>query len=67
MNDIVGNVFPIISNHYPNVSIEEVKLFDDGHDHYVVLLPNGIAFRFPRGNEYAKKDAVENIFLADFA
>jgi aminoglycoside 2''-phosphotransferase len=57
----------VIQNHYPDVRESSLKLFDDGHDHYVFLLSNGVAFRFPRGEEYGKKDAIITAFLHEFA
>lgn len=65
-NDIVGKYLQIIKNHYPNVTREEIKLFDDGNDHYVLVVNDIHAFRFPRSNDHGKKDHVINAFSNKF-
>jgi aminoglycoside phosphotransferase (APT) family kinase protein len=67
MDPILQKYLPIMRKHFPDVNVYEIKSFNDGHDHFVFLLPNGVAFRFPRGEEYGKKDAVITAFLHEFA
>lgn len=63
---VIDKYLPIIKGYYPKISPETVKLFDDGYDHYVLLVDN-LAFRFPRSKNHGKKDRAENIFLKEFA
>lgn len=61
---MINKYLTIINKQYPNVA-SEIKYFDDGHDHAVFLLSNGIAFRFSREKEHGEKDSIDNIFLQE--
>jgi len=57
----------IIKKHYPDITDERITFLDDGWDHYVYVVDGKKAFRFPRGDEYGKKDVIETNFLEIFA
>jgi len=63
---VIDKYLPIVNGYYPDVSIENITLFQDGYDHDVLLVNGHQAFRFPRAKDYGKKDRVENIFLPEF-
>jgi aminoglycoside phosphotransferase (APT) family kinase protein len=64
---IIQKYLPIIRNDYADCNTSDITLLDDGHDHYVLVLKDSHAFRFPRTEAHGKKDHVENNFLKDFA
>jgi len=66
-NNVVEKYLPIIVKHLPGVTIERVRLFDDGHVHYVLLVDNLYAFRFPRTKGHGEKDHVVIAFLNKLA
>lgn len=65
--DILNKYFPILKSHYPDCKEEEITIFDDGHDHYVLVVNNVHAFRFPRTDAHGKQDHVINAFSQKFA
>lgn len=57
----------IIRKKIPNFNDRQIRVFDDGWDFVVVVADNRRAFRFPRGEGYAKKLPIETRFLELFA
>src|SRR3989344_5552499 len=57
----------IIRSHIPNVTENQITFLDDGWDHYVYVIDDKTAFRFPRTSEDGKKDAIETEFFKLFA
>ena len=64
---ILKEFLPIVKNYFPYITNEEVKFLDHGHDHYVLLIHNLHAFRFPRSSGNGLQDDVINIFSQKFA
>lgn len=64
---VIEKYFPIVKKYFPNCKKEKIELLDDGYDHFVLLVDNLHAFRFPRTEIHGKKDHVENKFLKRFA
>lgn len=62
-----GKFLKIIKTHFPQVKEDQITFLDDGWDHYVYVIDNTIAFRFPRTEEYGKKDEIETKFFEIFA
>ncbi len=65
--DVIEKYLPILVKHYPDITSDKIKLFDDGYDHYVLLVDNLHAFRFPRTEALGESDRVENALLIKFA
>ncbi len=65
--EIFVKYLPILKKHYPDCKEEEIKFFDDGHDHYVLVVNGTNAFRFPRTDVHGKQDHVINVFSHEFA
>lgn len=63
---VIDKYLPIIQSHYPDISSENITVFQDGYDHDVLLTPTHQVFRFPRTKDHGKKDLVENAFLGTF-
>lgn len=63
---IIDKYLSIIQGYYPNISSENIKVFNDGYDHDVLLVDTQ-AFRFPRSKNHGKKDQAENAFLSVFS
>lgn len=57
----------IIKTHFPNVTENKITFLDDGWDHYVFVINDKTAFRFPRTEEHGKKDEIETKFFEMFA
>lgn len=51
---------------YPDIKDQQIRIFEDGHDHVVFVIDNQKAVRFPRRSDYAKKLPVEVAFLNNF-
>jgi aminoglycoside 2''-phosphotransferase len=45
---IDGVYFEIIQKHFPDVKAEDVKILSNGNDHFVYVVKEQIAFRFPK-------------------
>ncbi|MBI2032175.1 MAG: hypothetical protein HYT09_00865, partial [Candidatus Levybacteria bacterium] len=61
--EILRKYFPIIKKHYPECKEDEIEVIDSGHDHFILLVKNLYAFRFPRTDGHGKNDHMENSFL----
>lgn len=57
----------IIKKQFPQVSKDRIHFLDDGWDHYVYVIDDKTAFRFPRTKEHGQKDKVETKFFESFA
>ncbi len=66
-NEIRKTYFPIIRKHYPNCAVDDVQIFDNGYDHFVLVVDTIHAFRFPRTKNNWKKDHIEIEFFKQFA
>jgi len=66
-SNVLDKYFPIILKNHPQLKETDIKVFEDGHDHYVFLVEGNHVFRFPRTDAHGKNDEVENIFSREFA
>lgn len=66
-DDILERHLPVIKRHSPLVNSSAIIPHYDGHDHYVFVVDDRLAFRFPRSQHHGQKNAIENIFLSEFA
>ncbi len=57
----------IVKKQYPDCKEDSVLVFEDGNDHYVFVVDQKHAFRFPRTENHGKNDATINAFSQKFA
>lgn len=62
---ITDRYLKIIKKDYPNATLENIKVFDEGWDYLVIVIDNKHAFRFPKTKEYANKLPIEANFLKE--
>lgn len=61
-----NNFFSIIKKKFPDIKQGRITFLNDGWDHYVYVIDNKTAFRFPRTAEYGQKDEIETNFFKAF-
>ncbi len=61
------NLLNVIKRHNPKFETNKVEVFENGYDHYVLLINNKYAFRFRRPGDHGLKDDEVAKFSQKFA